>query len=69
MLEAEILVETRRFDEAVSVLRQLHEIAGVYVTALQLELQAQHRLGQGDEVRRIARLLEKRDALPPELAW
>lgn len=68
MLEAEMLVETRRFDEAVGVLRQLHEIAGVHVAALQLELQAQHGLGQKDEANRIARLLEQRDALPPELA-
>jgi uncharacterized protein HemY len=68
MLEAEMLVETRRFDEALGVLRQLHEISGVHIAALQLELQVQHGCGHDDEARRIARLLEQRDALPPELA-
>lgn len=68
MLEAEMLFETRRFAEAVAVLQRLHELAGVHVTALQLELRAQHGCGKRDEVRRLAQLLEKRDALPPELA-
>ncbi len=68
MLEAEMLVETRQFDAAVAVLLRLHDAAGVHVAALQLELQAQHGCGQRDEVLRIARLLEKRHALPPDLA-
>lgn len=68
MLEAEMLVETQQFEAAVAVLRQLHDIAGANLAALQLELRAQHGCGHRDEVLRIARLLEKRDALPPELA-
>lgn len=68
MLEAEMLLETRRFTEAVAVLQRLHELAGAQVAALQLELRAQYGCGKADEVQRLARLLEKRDALPPELA-
>ena len=68
MLEAEMLFEAQRFEETVTVLQRLHEIAGVHIVAWQLELRAQHACGKRDEVLRIARLLEKHDALSPELA-
>lgn len=68
MLEAEMLFETRRFEESVTVLQSLHETAGVHIAALQLELRAQHGCGKREEVLRIAHLLEKHNALPSELA-
>ncbi len=68
MLEAEMLVATRRFDEAIVLLKRLHELAGVHIGALRLELRAQQGAGQWDEVLRLVRLLEKHNALAPELA-
>ncbi|MFZ4537420.1 heme biosynthesis protein HemY [Propionivibrio sp.] len=68
MLEAEMQVEMQRFDEAVSALKRLQEISGRHIAALRLELRAQQGCGNWDEVLRIARLLEKRNALLPELA-
>jgi HemY protein len=68
MLEAEMHVEMQRFDEAVNVLRRLQQTAGRHIAALRLELRAQQGCGNWSEVLRIARLLEKRQALLPELA-
>lgn len=67
MLEAEMLIELRRFDEAAAVLQRLHDVSGRHIAALQLELRAQQGCGNWDEVLRITRLLEKRNALLPEL--
>ena len=67
MLEAEMLIEMRQHAEAVDVLKRLHDLAGRHIAALRLELRAQQGCGHWDEVLRIARLLEKRHALPPEL--
>jgi len=68
MLEAEMLIDARRFDEAVDALQRLQKLAGRHIAALRLELKAQQGCGNWDEVLRIARLLEKRGALLPELA-
>ncbi len=68
MLEAEMHIELREYDEAIVVLKRLHEISGRHIAALRLELRAQQGRGNWDEVLRIARLLEKRSALAPELA-
>lgn len=68
MLEAEMHIEMRRFDEAVNSLRRLQETSGRHIAAHRLELRAQQGCGNWDEVLRIARLLEKRKALLPELA-
>lgn len=67
MLEAEMLIESRRFAEAVSVLRQLQERHGRHIAALRLELRARQGCGDWPEVLRLARQLEKRDALPREV--
>ncbi|HJW23375.1 MAG TPA: heme biosynthesis protein HemY [Rhodocyclaceae bacterium] len=67
MLEAEMLNESRRFDEAVTVLKRLQEKHGRHLAALRLELRARQGCGDWNEVLRLARQLEKRDALPPEL--
>jgi HemY protein len=68
MLEAEMYLDARRFDDAVAALQRLQKIAGRHIAALRLELRAQQGCGHWDEVLRIARLLEKRDGLLPELA-
>ncbi len=68
MLEAEMHLEMRRFDEAVLTLKRLQETSGRHIAALRLEMRAQQGCGNWDEVLRIARLLEKRHALLPELA-
>ena len=63
MLEAEMYLDARRFDDAVTVLSRLHQLAGRHIAALRLELRAQQGAGNWNEVLRIARQLEKRDAL------
>jgi len=68
MLEAEMFLDARRFDDAVAVLQRLQKIAGRHIAALRLELRAQQGCGNWHEVLRITRLLEKRDGLLPELA-
>lgn len=68
MLEAEMQIEMRRFDAAVDALKRHQELSGRHIAALRLELRAQQGCGHWDEVVRIARLLEKRQALLPELA-
>jgi HemY protein len=66
MTTAELLLEERRFDEARAVLRELHANGPRHVATLLLLLRAEQGLGNWEEVVRIARLLEKRDAMPPE---
>lgn len=68
MLEAEMLIEERRFDDAAAALQRLQQLSGRHIAALRLELRAQQGCGNWDEVLRIARLLEKREGLVPELA-
>lgn len=68
MLEAEMHIEMQRFDEAVNTLKRLQETSGRHIAAHRLELRAEQGCGNWDEVLRIARLLEKRNALLPELA-
>ena len=69
MLEAEMHIEMQRFDDALVALKRLQDASsGRHIAALRLELRARQGAGHWDEVLRIARLLEKRDALLPELA-
>lgn len=68
MLEAEMCIESRRFEEAVGLLARLQRLSGRHIAALRLELRAQQGCGNWDEVLRIVRLLEKRDALTAEAA-
>ncbi|SBT06338.1 HemY, N-terminal [Candidatus Propionivibrio aalborgensis] len=68
MLEAEMHIEMRCFDEAVAVLKRLQDTSGRHIAALRLEMRAHQGSGNWDEVLRIARLLEKRNALLPEAA-
>jgi HemY protein len=68
MLEAEMHLDGRRFDDAIGVLGQLQKLAGRHLAALRLELKARQGAGQWPEVLRLARQLEKREALIPEIA-
>jgi len=66
MTRAELLLDERRFDEARSVLRDLHASGPRHVAGLFLMLRAEQGLANWDEVLRIANALEKHDAMPPE---
>ena len=68
MLEAEMYLDARRFAEAIVVLERLQQLSGRHIAALRLELRAQQGAGNWNEVLRLARQLEKRDALPSEAA-
>lgn len=68
MLEAEMHLDARDFEAAVAVLEQLQKVAGRHLAALRLELKARQGAGQWEDVLRLARLLEKRQALLPEIA-
>ena len=68
MLEAEMAIDHEHYAEAVSLLHALQNISGRHIAALRLELRAQQGCGNWPEVLRLARLLEKREALAPELA-
>jgi HemY protein len=64
--QAELALDERRFDEARTTLHELHESGPRHVATLRLLLRAEQGLQNWDEVLRLARLLEKRRALPPE---
>jgi HemY protein len=66
MTRAELLLDERRYDEARSVLRELHASGPKHVAGLFLMLRAEQGLANWDEVLRIANALEKHDAMPPE---
>jgi len=66
MTEAELMLEERRYDEARAALRELHAGGPRHIATLGLLLRAEQGLGNWDEVIRLARLLEKRAAMPPE---
>jgi len=67
MLEAEMMNEARRFDDALVALERLQARQGRHIAALRLELRARQGLGDWDGVLKLARQLVKRDALPVEV--
>lgn len=67
MLEAEMMNEARRFDEALNSLERLQARQGRHIAALRLELRARQGAGDWDGVVKLARQLSKRDALPVEV--
>jgi HemY protein len=66
--QAEAAIDERRFEEARAILRELHATGPRHVASLRLLLRAEQGLRNWDEVERLTRLLEKRDALPRETA-
>lgn len=67
MLEAEMMNEVRRFDEALLALERLQAKQGRHIAALRLELRARQGAGDWDGVLKLARQLDKRTALPAEV--
>lgn len=67
MLEAELMNEARRFEDALLALEKLQAKQGRHIAALRLELRARQGLGDWDGVLKLARQLVKRDALPVEV--
>ena len=65
-VQAGLLLEDRRFEEAREVLRELHASGARHIATLLALLRAEQGLGNWEEAVRIARLLEKRDAMPGE---
>ncbi len=68
VIRAEQLLEERRFEEARQVLQELHTGGARHIATLQLLLRAEQGLGHWSEAVRLARALEKREALPAEAA-
>ena len=68
MLEAEMHLDNRQFDDALAALGHLQRAAGRHIAALRVELRARQGAGHWDHALRIARQLEKRQALPVEVA-
>jgi HemY protein len=66
MTAAELLLDERRFVDARAVLRELNAGRPRHVAALLLSLRAEQGMANWEEVLRLASLLEKRDAMPPE---
>ncbi len=67
MLEAEMMNEVRRFPDALAALDRLQDKKGRHIAALRLELRARQGTGDWDGVLKLARQLEKREVLPPEV--
>jgi HemY protein len=68
MLEAEMQLEMRAFDDAAETLKRLHQTSGLHIAALRLELRAQQGRENWDEVLRLVHQLEKHNVLLPEVA-
>lgn len=67
MLEAEMLNESRRFQEALLALDKLQGKLGRHIAAMRLELRARQGIGDWNGVLKLLRQLDKRDALPQEM--
>ncbi|MCX7892906.1 MAG: heme biosynthesis protein HemY [Burkholderiales bacterium] len=65
---AELLLDERRFEEARATLAELAEHGPRHVATLRMRLRAEQGLQNWDEVLRLARQLEKRNAIAPEVA-
>lgn len=63
MLEADMRVDMRDYPAALAILEKLQKRHGRHIAAVRLELRARRGEGDWDEVLRLIRLLEKRDAL------
>lgn len=68
LMRAELLLNERRYSEALAALRQLDKVESKHLPAIRLELKIQQRLGNWDRVLNLIQLLVKRDALEPPQA-
>lgn len=68
MLEAEMGNDQRHYADTLQVLQNLQDKYGRHIAALRLELRACQGLNDWNGVLRLARQLEKRSAMPPEVA-
>ena len=66
--QAEMLIDERRFEDARDVLRELHQSGPKHVATLRLMLKAEQGMQNWDEVLRLVRQLEKRNAVSAEFA-
>ncbi len=60
----ELLLDERRYEDARTVLRGLHDAGPTHIATLQLLMRAEQALGNWEDVVRLARLLESRSGLP-----
>jgi len=67
MLQAEMAVEDRRTPEALELLDTLRARGALHIVALRTDLRAREQAGHWDEMLRILRLIEHRDALHPSV--
>jgi HemY protein len=65
MTQAELLLDQRRTQEALSVLKVIHTLAPRLTAAIRLELKAQQQLKNWDQVAALVGQLEKREAIDP----
>lgn len=65
---AELLLDERRFAEAREALRELAEHRPKHFATLRMQLRAEQGLQNWDEVLRILRVMEKKQAVAPEIA-
>jgi HemY protein len=68
MTEAECLVDARDSTRALSVVAQLHAAGARHIQSLRVALKANQYAGQWEEVLRLLRTLNKRDAIHPSAA-
>ncbi|MGA2550745.1 MAG: heme biosynthesis protein HemY [Burkholderiaceae bacterium] len=68
MTEAECLVDARDSARALSVVSQLHAAGARHIQSLRVALKANQYAGQWEEVLRLLRSLNKRDAIHPAAA-
>jgi len=62
-VQASLLLDDRRYDDALAVLRELSASGGKRIATQRMLMKAHQRLGHWDEVRRLATALGKRGAL------
>jgi HemY protein len=65
MTQAELLIDERRYPDALVVLKQLQELAPKHLAAQKLELKAQQQAKNWDQVLALLSQLEKREAIEP----
>jgi HemY protein len=68
LCQAELLLDQRRFNDALNAIKQLEKSDARHLPALQLELKARRQLGDWDGVLALIAQLEKRNGIEPIIA-